>query len=531
MTTNTESFDANSTGLFLSNSTVDFAITKPTLPQVESGNYYLSSNSQWQLVGIVAGTNTQVQFNDSGSLGANNDFTFDVLTTKLNLGNSTVNAFANSLSFVLANSTVTFSITKPTPGQSSSGDYYLASDSTWKQVTAGGNAAPTTPAGSNTFIQFNESGSFGANILFTFDRATTTLAVGANVFVNAIAVSVGNTTANLLANSILVKVANSTGIANLQPTQLVIGTSTVNSTVYSAGANVILGTVDLRIGNSTVNAMSNSIAVVLANSTVTFTISRPTAAQVADTNYYLSADSTWKQVTVGGGNTSPAGANTQVQFNASGSFGANSLFTFDEATSKLGIGANVFVNTIAISVGNSTANLLANSIIVKVANSTSTANLTPLGFFAGTSVVNTTVIAAGANVLVGTADLRIGNSTVNAMANSLQIALANSTVTLSIIKPSAAQVTAANYYLASDSTWKQVSGSAQTLSKKYERFTATDAQVDFAIAGGVNGALIDVFYNGIHLANNEWTSNATHIQLTVGANSGAIVEISGFILT
>ena len=48
-------------------------------------------------------------------------------------------------------------------------------------------------------------------------------------------------------------------------------------------------------------------------------------------NTYLknngSGDLTW--ATVSGGSTSPAGSNTQVQYNNSGSFGASSVFTFD----------------------------------------------------------------------------------------------------------------------------------------------------------------------------------------------------------
>jgi len=46
-----------------------------------------------------------------------------------------------------------------------------------------------------------------------------------------------------------------------------------------------------------------------------------------------------------------------------------------------------------------------------------------------------------------------GNSTINAHANSISFNLSNSTVAISLIKPTSAEVTDGFYYLASDSTW------------------------------------------------------------------------------
>lgn len=59
------------------------------------------SNGAWGSIGgAVGGSNTQVQFNDSGASGANNLFTFDKANTVLSVGNSTVNAQINQTSFV-----------------------------------------------------------------------------------------------------------------------------------------------------------------------------------------------------------------------------------------------------------------------------------------------------------------------------------------------------------------------------------------------------------------------------------------------
>jgi hypothetical protein len=109
-------------------------------------------------------------------------------------------------------------------------------------------------AGADKEIQFNDAGATGANAEFRFDKTSKTL-------------HIGNTTANLLANSILVSVSNATGIANLQPTQLIIGGSTVNSTAHVAGANAFLSTTTLSVGNTTANLLANSILVSVSNAT------------------------------------------------------------------------------------------------------------------------------------------------------------------------------------------------------------------------------------------------------------------------
>jgi hypothetical protein len=61
----------------------------------------------------------------------------------------------------------------------------------------------------------------------------------------------------------------------------------------------------------------------------------------------------------GGGNGTPGGANTQVQFNNAGNFGGNAGFTFDSTVGNLSVPGNVVANV----VGNiTTANLVVNGI-------------------------------------------------------------------------------------------------------------------------------------------------------------------------
>lgn len=49
-------------------------------------------------------------------------------------GNSTVNAVANSTAITIANSTVTFTIAKPTLAQQGGEPYYMRSDGSWVNV-------------------------------------------------------------------------------------------------------------------------------------------------------------------------------------------------------------------------------------------------------------------------------------------------------------------------------------------------------------------------------------------------------------
>lgn len=135
-------------------------------------------------------------------------------------------------------------------------------------------------------------------------------------------------------------------------------------------------------------------------------------------------------------------------------------------SSVLNVGSNVSVNTTQIGIGNSTVNSAITVAQMVVANSTNTATLNPISLTIGTTVVNTSTVAVGtstvnsslvnaaainitgqvnaatlfvstsanvgSNVQLTTSQLAIGNSTVNAIANSTTIRLANSTNTVTL---------------------------------------------------------------------------------------------------
>lgn len=102
--------------------------------------------------GIPAGGNGAVQFNDTGFLGGNNNFTFDSTTSTLTVvGNVDATTFTGNL---IGNVT-------------------------------GNISGNITAPGANTQVLFNDGGSVGANNAFTFDRATSSLAVDETVTANA----------------------------------------------------------------------------------------------------------------------------------------------------------------------------------------------------------------------------------------------------------------------------------------------------------------------------------------------------------
>lgn len=91
---------------------------------------------------------------------------------------------------VCANNTV---VPTPVSGQF----FYVQCDSTGKLLT---NAAGSTPGGSNTQVQFNDSGAFGGSSLFTFSKTTGNINVN-NYYANSLVTTSAGTTTILTAAS------------------------------------------------------------------------------------------------------------------------------------------------------------------------------------------------------------------------------------------------------------------------------------------------------------------------------------------
>ncbi|CAB4162802.1 hypothetical protein UFOVP787_122 [uncultured Caudovirales phage] len=70
-------------------------------------------------------------------------------------------------------------------------------------------------------------------------------------------------------------------------------TTNSNTAVGNAAITGSFTSDTLSVGNTAVNVYSNSSSITLSNSTVSFSLTKPTAAQVSSGLYYLNANNTW----------------------------------------------------------------------------------------------------------------------------------------------------------------------------------------------------------------------------------------------
>lgn len=147
-------------------------------------------------------------------------------TGAFRVGNSTVNSVSNSSAFVLANSTVTFIITRPSAADYAAATKFLSANGSFL-TPAGGSASP---GGGNTDVQFNDSGAFLGNSGFTFNKTTNNVTI-------ANTITIGNSTVNTVANS-----------------------SKLTVTDAQFNGNIVANSDYISLGNSTINSVLNSIS-------------------------------------------------------------------------------------------------------------------------------------------------------------------------------------------------------------------------------------------------------------------------------
>jgi hypothetical protein len=252
--------------------------------------------------GSPGGANTQIQFNDAGVFGGDAGFTFNKITNTLDVVNVDVTGESNL--GPVGNITITGGVA----------GYYLRTDGTgnltWDLPGAGGNG---TPGGSNTQVQFNDEGEFAGASTFTFDQSTGILTIPI-VSANAISANGFQTTGNLSAGNIRV-----TGLANIPGT--LRATGNINT---SGSANINLGIV------SNIHISGGVNGAVLTTDGL--------------------GNLSWQEGG-GGGNGTPGGSNTQLQFNNNGLFGGSPFLTFNNSTNTVQVAGNLIANTFQMGAG------------------------------------------------------------------------------------------------------------------------------------------------------------------------------------
>ena len=301
----------------------------------------------------AAGSNTQVQYNDDGVLGGNPAFTFDEGTSLITANNLTVSSITN----LGAVSNVHI--------DGGNNGYYLQTDGTGNLTWAPGanSSGNAEVAGANTQIQFNDEGNFGAAAGFTFNKTTTTLTANnitgtgtvnflttSNVSLGAVAnVHINGGNANF--------VLTTDGSGNLSWANL--ASSNIGN-IRAAGSNTqVQYNDDGVLGGNPAFTFDEGTSLITANNLTVSSITNLGAVSNVhidggNNGYYLQTDGTgnltWAPGANSSGNAEVAGANTQIQFNDEGNFGAVAGFTFDKTTTIFT--ANNIVATSTANLGN-----------------------------------------------------------------------------------------------------------------------------------------------------------------------------------
>lgn len=178
--------------------------------------------------------------------------------------------------------------------------YFLQTDGegglTWAPASGGG-GGNGTPGGSNSQVQFNDAGDFGGDAGFTYDKVTNTLTAdyfsgdGSNI-----------TNITTLGTLTGLSVAGNSNFAST------VDLGSVNNVKIYGGLNGFVLTTD---GSGNLN---------------------------------------W-QAAGSGGNGTPGGGNTQIQFNNSGVFGGSPFFTFDNITNTVQVGSKLIANSMQVGSG------------------------------------------------------------------------------------------------------------------------------------------------------------------------------------
>jgi hypothetical protein len=325
---------------------------------VSAGNiyateYYFSNGVPF--TSNAGGNVTELQFNDNGSFGGVLGTSWD--GNKLTLGN-------------ISNVRITGGIN----------GYFLQTDGqgnlTWAPA-GNGTGGNGTPGGANTQVQFNDAGDFGGASGFTFDKNTNVLSVSGNIIAGTLNV---NTNANI--NGVVQAasfIGDGSQLSNIE-------IDTANTVTSSAQPNITsLGT----LTSLSVSGITDLGSV----SNVKISGGIP--------GYVLTTDGTgnvsWELA--GGGNGTPGGGNTQIQFNDGGSFGGTTAFTFNKVSNAVNMTGN-------LSIRNLTANnaTFYDNVIV-AGNITSTAYFGDGSFLSNvqSNVANTVAVANQPNITsVGT---------------------------------------------------------------------------------------------------------------------------------
>jgi hypothetical protein len=375
----------NTTSIVIGNGSVNTFVVNTYI----SGNGYgITSISA---TASPAGANTQLQYNNSSSLAASPNLTFNYATAVLCVGNATG---TGSDGRTVINSTACFSTgnlfyTAVTGDQYGNVSLILKNRDFWNGVMFKNESMPLVD------MMFSTSNSSCANNTIRFEtRAAGGISEARNA--NSGEIEIGQVaTSNwymVLGNGAIICKSTIPFSANVP---LDSGLASNSLGIYvKAGSGVAINSTGTHVvaGNSTIVSNSSGI---------------------------------FANVTAGG---TPGGANTQIQFNDSGSFGGENTFIWNKSTDMLTIGNSSIYwatnSSICLMVDpsgnvtkNSTSVVIGNSTVYSISNS-STELWVGVGSNTLTNSSSEVFVGSVSNLATNSTTLFIGNSTVNTIVNS-----------------------------------------------------------------------------------------------------------------
>ena len=360
----------------------NFPTGNVTSNTVFANHYYYGNGAAFS--SDPAGSNTQVQYNKAGVFGASSQFTFDSVTSTLTAKNLSVTTSANL--GAVGNVTIT----------GGTNGYVLqtdgAGDLSWTAQTGGGGGGGN-PGGANTQVQFNNAGAFGGDAGFIYDistdkltaihiageagnisnvtyanitgignisvvdltGATDTVLYGNGVFADISAGASANF-ANFAGNITLAAQPNITSVGTL--TTLQVGAGGLSVTGNIGASNIAVTETSTFTGPVVISTLGNLTMAGNANLQNSPNIQLPVANLHIDgglNGYVLatngSGNLSWTVQSGGGGGGTPGGANTQMQFNDSGTFGGDANVVYNKATNVMTMAGTLVANTMTVGSG------------------------------------------------------------------------------------------------------------------------------------------------------------------------------------
>lgn len=270
----------------------------------------LSTDASRNITGLQGGSDGRI-------IAIHNVGSYSIVLKNANTGSSAANRFAFSADLTLTSNDCVML-------------QYDATSSRWRALQLIASGGTGTPAGSNTQIQYNDSGSFGAEAGFEYDKASN-IATLPNIL----------TTASTQLTGFLYPAQITSNQNNYAPSGL--DQATIVS-IYSDAARQITGIVAQWTGQVIYLINSGSYTITLKNASASSTTINRFAfsadfdllAGAGCILYYSDAghppSSRWVLLGASNPGSSAGGSNGQIQYNNSGVLGGESGFEYDAST-------------------------------------------------------------------------------------------------------------------------------------------------------------------------------------------------------